>query len=104
MINPVSPLTKKNNTSLADTFLSKDIICLYKDQLDIDVSGFFANKEKFYLYRDDDTGYRFYYPEGLDGDGKFYEALQNRLAEGYYHPWKFENQLAYNYVQADDKV
>lgn len=104
MTNPVSPVTKKNNTSLADTFLSKDIIRLYKDQLDMDVSRFFLNREEFYLYRDNDTGYRFYYPQGLDGDGKFYEALQNRLGEEYYHTWKFENQLAYEEIKQGDKV
>jgi 2-polyprenyl-3-methyl-5-hydroxy-6-metoxy-1,4-benzoquinol methylase len=104
MIDPVSPVTKKNNTSLAATFLSKDIIHLYKDQLAMDVSRFFTNKKHFYLYRDDDTGYRFYYPEGLDGDGKFYEALQNRLGEDYYHTWKFENQLAYDEIKQGDKV
>ena len=52
MIHPVSPVTKKNNTSLTDIFLSKEIIRLYKEQLDIDVSRFFENKEEIYLYRD----------------------------------------------------
>lgn len=104
MTSPVSPITKKNNTSHADTFSAKDIIQLYKDQLEIDVSRFFVDKEEFYLYRDNDTGYRFYYPEGLDGDGKFYEALQNRLGEEYYHAWKFENQLAYDEIKQGDKV
>ncbi|MDQ6755761.1 MAG: class I SAM-dependent methyltransferase [Bacteroidota bacterium] len=101
---PESPLTKTNNTSLEATFLSSDIIGLYKYQLDIDVSRFFTGKQKFYLYKDNDTGYRFYYPEGLDGDGKFYEALQKKLGDDYYHEWKFENQLAYDYVQVNDKV
>lgn len=104
MTNPVSPLTKSNNTSLGDTFLSKDIIRLYKEQLNIDVSRFFAGKEEFNLFRCNDTGYRFYYPEGLDGDGKFYEALQNKLGDEYYHTWKFENQLAYDEIKQNDTV
>lgn len=103
-MQPDSPITKKNNTSLADTFLSTDIIQLYKDQLGIDVSKFFTHKEKFFLYRDEDTGYRFYYPEGLDGDGKFYEELQQRLGDGYYHTWKFENQFALDQLKENDKV
>lgn len=104
MVNPVSPLTKKNNTAVIDTFLAKDIITLYKEQLDIDVSRFFKNNERFYLYRDQETGYKFYYPEGLDGDGKFYEDLQSKLGKDYYHTWKFENQLAYDEIKPGDKV
>lgn len=104
MNSPNSPITGKNNTELTDTFLSKDIIRIYKDQLGLDVSSFFENKNEFYLFRDNDTGYRFYYPEELAGDGKFYEALQNRLGEEYYHTWKFENQLAYDEINQGDKV
>ena len=103
-MNPASPVTQKNNTSLSDTFLSKDIIRLYKDQLDIDVAEFFSGREAFFLYMDNDTGYRFYYPGNLAGDGKFYEALQKKLGEEYYHDWKFENQLAFDLVKKNDKV
>lgn len=104
MINPASPLTQKNNTVITDSFLSKDIIPLYKDQIGMDVSRFFTGKEEFYLYKDEDTGYRFYYPEGMDGDGKFYEELQKSLGADYYHTWKFENQMAYDVIQPNDKV
>ena len=103
-MNPASPVTQKNNTSLSDTFLSKDIIRLYKDQLDIDVAEFFSGRKAFFLYIDNDTGYRFYYPGNLAGDGKFYEALQKKLGEEYYHEWKFENQLAFDLVKKNDKV
>jgi 2-polyprenyl-3-methyl-5-hydroxy-6-metoxy-1,4-benzoquinol methylase len=103
MTAPQSPITKNNNTTLTDTFSAKDIISLYKQQLDIDVSRFFTSPS-FYLFRCNDTGYRFYYPEGLDGDGKFYEALQNKLGKEYYHTWKFENQLAFDEIKPGDKV
>ena len=103
MIAPQSPITKKNNTTLTDTFSANDVINLYKQQLDIDVSRFFTFPS-FYLFRCNDTGYRFYYPEGLDGDGRFYEALQNKLGKEYYHAWKFENQLAFDEIKPGDKV
>jgi ubiquinone/menaquinone biosynthesis C-methylase UbiE len=102
-MQPKSPISLNTNTSLVDTFLSKDIISLYDQQLGIDVSRFFRN-DRFYIYKCEDTGYRFYYPEGLDGDGKFYEELQNRLGGDYYHPWKFENQMALDIIKKDDKV
>jgi SAM-dependent methyltransferase len=40
----------------------------------------------------------------MDGDGNFYATLQQRLGDGYYHDWKFENQLAYDVINAGDKV
>jgi SAM-dependent methyltransferase len=104
MISPVSPVTKKNNTTLSDTFLSGDVISLYKQQLDMDVSPFFKDISSIYLYQCNDTGYRFYYPEKLTGNGKFYEVLQRKLGADYYHEWKFENQLAYDNLLPGDKV
>lgn len=102
-MSPESPLTKKNNTTLAGTFLASDIARLYKQQLGIDVTRFFKEK-KIYLYHDNDSGYRFYYPAEVAGDGKFYEELQGKLGADYYHDWKFENQLAYDEIKQDDKV
>ena len=101
---PASPVTKTNNTSLSEIFLADDVIGLYRKQLDIDVTSFFTGTPAFYLYRCNDTGYRFYYPENLLGNGKFYEALQGKLGNKYYHDWKFENQLAYDNLAHGDKV
>lgn len=104
MIHPISPVTKTNNTQLFSSFKGEDIIELYRQQLNIDVSRFFKKSSEFYLYKCIKTGYKFYYPQGLDGDGKFYEALQTQLGQGYYHEWKFENQLAFDEIKAGDKV
>src|SRR5436190_15828628 len=104
MIHPISPLTQKNNTELLSNFKAEDIITLYRQQLNIDVSRFFKDHPVFYLYRCNDTGYKFYYPKELSGDGKFYEALQTQLDTEYYHEWKFENQLAFNEIQTNDTV
>jgi 2-polyprenyl-3-methyl-5-hydroxy-6-metoxy-1,4-benzoquinol methylase len=40
----------------------------------------------------------------MDGDGNFYATLQQRLGDGYYHDWKFENQLALDTINATDRV
>src|SRR5437868_3452697 len=104
MTNPVSPVTGKNNTTLTDVFFSKDIIALYKVQLDMDVSSYFSGNDSFFLYQCNDTGYRFYYPTGMEGGGDFYAELQDRLADGYYHEWKFENQLALDVINSGEKV
>jgi len=104
MTNPLSPVTAKNNTILTDTFNAADIIGLYKEQQDMDVSRFFAGFNEFYCYQCIDTGYRFYHPKGMDGDGEFYAVLQQRLGDGYYHDWKFENQLAYDVIEPHHRV
>ena len=104
MNNPQSPLTADTNTTLTDTFDKNDIIKLYKDQLGMDVSASFAQVNQFYLYRCNTTGYRFYHPQGMDGDGKFYADLQQKLGDGYYHDWKFENQMAFDAIEPHYKV
>lgn len=104
MYKPGSPITLKNNTVLVDSFRSSEIIELYRSQLDIDVSRFFEQRPEFYLYHCLDTGYRFYFPKGLDGDGKFYEDLQSRLGADYYHDWKLENQFALDALKPGDKI
>ena len=72
MTNPICPITKKNTTELFASFKGKDIIELYREQLNIDVSRFFKDHPVFYLYHCNETGYKFYYPQDLSGDGKFY--------------------------------
>ncbi len=104
MTNPLSPITQKSSTVKTDTYSNTDITALYQQQLGMDVSKFLPGDGNFSLYQCTDTGYRFYYPKGMDGDGNFYAALQQKLADGYYHDWKFEYQLAYDTVKAGDKV
>ena len=104
MNNIISPLTGNNNTTLTDIFFSKDIIKLYKDQLGIDVAKYFSVSDSFFLYQCNETGYRFYHPEGMDGDGEFYGTLQLSLGDEYYHDWKFEYQLAFDIIRFGDKV
>jgi 2-polyprenyl-3-methyl-5-hydroxy-6-metoxy-1,4-benzoquinol methylase len=104
MNNPPSPITGTTNTRLTDEFTCMDIIWLYQTQLQIDVSGCFRGRERFSMYQCNDTGYRFYHPADLDGDGLFYANLQQRLGDGYYHDWKFENQLAYDFMNPGDRV
>lgn len=103
MTLPISPITKKASVRLAETFKSRDIIELYRQQLNMDVSRFFTH-DHFFLFRCNDTGYRFYHPKGMDGDGKFYEDLQTQLGSAYYHEWKFENEVAFNELKAGDKI
>lgn len=104
MSTPLSPVISSGSTTLVDCFLGSDIVELYRRQLGMDVSDYFKEKTKFFLYKCNETGYRFYGPEGLDGDGVFYGTLQQKLADGYYHEWKFENQLALDVMNEGERV
>lgn len=104
MMNPQSPVTGNCNTTLTDTFECGDVIGLYKNQLDMDVSAYFGHGDQFHLFRCDETGYRFYHPKGMDGDGNFYANLQQQLGDGYYHDWKFENQIALDLLDMNHRV
>ena len=104
MKNPLSPVTGENNTTLTDIFFSKDIIKLYETQLGMDVSANFSGVDTFSMHQCNVTGYRFYDPAQMAGDGAFYASLQQKLGDHYYHDWKFENQLAYDAMNPGDKV
>jgi len=104
MMNPQSPVTGNDHTTLTDTFSCGEVIALYKKQLDMDVSAYFCHGDHFHLFRCDETGYRFYHPKGMDGDGIFYANLQQKLGDGYYHDWKFENQIALELLENHHRV
>lgn len=103
MKNPQSPVNNTGATVLIDTFRCSDVIKLYKEQFGTDVNDFFS-EDTFSLYQCNQTGYRFYHPKGMDGDGAFYAGLQQKLGDEYYHNWKFENQLAYDNIKPTDRV
>jgi hypothetical protein len=71
-----SPLTGQYNTEQIEKVSVKYLIQGYKDLLGIDVSRFFLNLDSIYIYKCNDTGYRFYYPETIFGDAAFYSELQ----------------------------
>ncbi|MBK8144104.1 MAG: class I SAM-dependent methyltransferase [Bacteroidetes bacterium] len=43
-----------------------------------------------------DTGYRFFYPFEIDGDGPFYEKLE--LISWYYADWKWDYEIAKKFI------
>lgn len=94
-----SPITG-GETRLMKSIPTKTIINLYKKYTD--VSRFFTDIDTVDVYECTDTGYRFYYPLSLAGDGKFYEDLSSE--ELYYVPWKAEHEIADSYIKTGDKV
>ncbi len=84
-----SPVKKGAKVSLIKTINIEKLKAKYLSNFSIDVSRFFDNLSEIEVYRCDETGYQFYYPFNLDGDGQFYEELER--FEWYYLDWKWEH-------------
>lgn len=104
---PVSPVTNSTAVRLAYGIGKKDIVRLYKDQVNYDVSRYFNGVDQVRVYECMDTGYRFYYPFSVEGDAQFYEDLQRLNASGggdYYRHWEYDHRFAYEHINAGDTV
>lgn len=94
---PLSPLTKAE-AKLIHQYQKEDIIALYRDELNMDVSRFFQGEETVNLYLCEESGFRFFSPSQIAGDGPFYEDLVQKKYS-YYTPWKWEHQNALDYLK-----
>jgi 2-polyprenyl-3-methyl-5-hydroxy-6-metoxy-1,4-benzoquinol methylase len=95
--NVLSPVTKNDTAKLVDVFPVETIISLYKSDFDLNVERFFTGLREVSLYECTATGYRFYYPFTLPGDGDFYEELlhqKKRVRLAFYKPLRFEHEFA----------
>lgn len=93
---PFSPLTGSRNIKLCSAIPAKDLITSYQSQFGIDVSEVFTSLPSLKIFKCLDSGYRFFYPFHLAGDGLFYKELQKN--DWYYMPWKWEHQIARRYL------
>lgn len=98
-----SPVTLNTHTTLVIEFDVDTIIQQYKNQGKLDVSRFFKGLNKIQLYRCNETGYRFYYPDGIWGDSKFYEELRD-IHSWYYPVDRWEHAIALPMINKEDKV
>ncbi len=99
----VSPVTHSNNVELIIEIPSSTIIQQYETEYKIDVKRFFVNIENVSIYKCLDSGYRFYFPESIIGDGRLYEDLQ-KVSDVYYMKWKWEFEIAQKFVKANDAL
>ncbi|ACU63194.1 class I SAM-dependent methyltransferase [Chitinophaga pinensis] len=98
-----SPVTGGNRLELITTFPTESIIKIYEDELKVDTRRFFKGVPAVELYECRDTGYRFYYPEGILGDGQFYADL-NKDDVGYYSTTRWEHTYATSLIKPGQKV
>jgi 2-polyprenyl-3-methyl-5-hydroxy-6-metoxy-1,4-benzoquinol methylase len=76
----------------------------YKQEFDIDISSIIdsCDSESIELYECMQSGFRFFYPLNVSGDGLFYEQLEK--ISWYYADWKWEYNSAKKYFQKNDTV
>ncbi|GAA0559469.1 class I SAM-dependent methyltransferase [Chitinophaga japonensis] len=97
-----SPVTHSEHVSLVAQFPADQIIENYR-QRGIQVARFFKDVPTVELYECLDTGYRFYYPGTIFGDGQFYADLQEAHNQ-YYAREKWEHTYAVSKIRPTDKV
>lgn len=90
-----SPITQNKNVSKILEIPALQIIQTYESELNMDVKAYFRDIDSVSLFKCEDTGYRFYSPFTLEGDGRFYPLLKNVFSKSdYYRKWKYEYQIA----------
>lgn len=98
----VSPITKNTETELIDKIPISKIVDLYSI-FKTNVKRFFENINEVEIRKCTKTGYRFYYPANIYGDGKFYEDLQTQDAD-YYPTDKWEHKIAEKFIDSNTQV
>ncbi|WP_224998113.1 bifunctional 2-polyprenyl-6-hydroxyphenol methylase/3-demethylubiquinol 3-O-methyltransferase UbiG [Cesiribacter sp. SM1] len=96
-----SPLTGKP-ALLLEEVPTIEIAQKYKKELDLDVNYIFQGHKTLQRYLCRETGYSFFYPFDLAGDGKFYSKLQQ--FDWYYMPWKWEHNFALSMIRNGMKI
>ena len=89
-----SPVTGSFNTSLIRELEVDHIVSLYRQEQDIDVSGYFRGLTVIQLRVCNDTGYRFYYPMDIYGDDAFYQHLQKTGLYYLKEKWEYDKAIS----------
>lgn len=89
-MNIVSPITQKSELQALEAIPVNTLVEKYHSLFDLDTSAYFKGIDQVKVYECKESGYQFFYPFNIDGDGKFYEKLEKY--DWYYLPWKWEHE------------
>lgn len=95
----LSPIT--NNEAIFKAYIPVKKIVDQYNEIGIDVKPFFKGIDLIKIYQCPDTKFRFYYPF-VEGNESFYDSLQK--LDIYYLDWKWENEIALNFIADNSKV
>ncbi|HYC96171.1 MAG TPA: class I SAM-dependent methyltransferase [Sphingomicrobium sp.] len=101
-----SPVTG-GSASRCDEFRCADLIERYRNDWGLEVADHFKGMNLLYLYRCEDTGYRFFHPRELAGEADFYDAfwaLENPTIHRPKGAWRDDWQFALERIRPQDKV
>jgi len=73
----------------------------YRERYGLDVGPLLASTDTVRVCRCGATGYRFYHPFDLAGDGAFYARLQEHE---YYMAWKWEHEACSGLIRDGDRI
>lgn len=103
---PNSPITGNSSVRHSDSIEALEIIELYRQQENIEVSKYFEGIVDVDILECGDTGYRFYHPFDIAGDESFYKELGKKAeATGvdYDRDWSGDHSVAQrNLLPSDD--
>ncbi|OQP45453.1 hypothetical protein A4H97_32435 [Niastella yeongjuensis] len=98
----ISPVTGKAGTELITEIEVDKVIKLY-EEIDTDIRRFFKGLDKIEIRRCNQTGYRYYFPFSVFGDGPFYEDLQKSMKH-YYPTDKWEHLEALKHINTGESI
>jgi 2-polyprenyl-3-methyl-5-hydroxy-6-metoxy-1,4-benzoquinol methylase len=102
-MNIQSPVTLSTNTSHIRDFDTNLIKEQYISETAVNVDRYLENLSHIQLFHCNDTGYRFYYPFNIFGDGKFYNDLDANN-KWYYQNQRWEHNIAASVINNNEKV
>jgi len=98
----IGPLTKTTNVSLIEKIPVEEIIRGYNDQFQVNIRRHFRDIEFVELYKENESGYKFFYPMDIEGDNLFYQEMQK--FDWYYMKWKWEHANCWKYFETGNKM
>ena len=97
-----SPLTNES-VKLVLEIDKRELIERYQQELNISIDGILVNCDiNIKLFECEETGFRFFYPYNIAGDGSFYEKLEG--FPWYYAQWKWDYEEAAKYINDNSSV
>lgn len=97
----ISPVDNVSEAVLVKEITPEFIIHEYK-KLDIDVSNYFHGVSGVKVFKCKKSGYIFFSPSNIAGDGSFYEKLMH--FDWYYNPWKWEHEVCKNLADSGSEI
>ncbi|MHC1791842.1 glycosyltransferase family protein [Solidesulfovibrio sp.] len=98
---PASPITGRN-TVAEESRVPVDMLVQGYDAMHVDTRRFFGSRRHVSIFRCLESGYRFYHPFSIAGDGDFYRDLSRGIP--YYMEWKWEHQQALEGIAPGERV